>query len=94
MLADKIQTSQPSSVNKEALGEPQVIQGDYPVKENELKLLKGTGNETIVEVSSNRTNIKRVYLKKLVRQDKTGIWTAYESIAFHIAVLYVSMENR
>lgn len=54
---------------------PQGIQGDYPVKENELKIVKNTDTEAIVAVSSNKTNIKRVYLKKLVRQDKTGIWT-------------------
>lgn len=54
---------------------PQGIQGEYPVKENELKLIKSTVRDAIVEVNSNKTNIKKVYLKRLVRQDKTGIWT-------------------
>lgn len=54
---------------------PQGIQGDYPVKYEELKLVKNTGKEAVVEVTSSKTPVKRVYLKKLIRQDNTGIWT-------------------
>ncbi|AUI35654.1 hypothetical protein CWI35_03175 [[Bacillus] caldolyticus] len=31
--------------------------------------------EAIVEVDAHNTPIKRVYLKRLIRQDATGIWT-------------------
>lgn len=54
---------------------PGGITGDYPVKDNELKITQSSGAETIVEVNSNKTNIKKVYLKRLIRQDSTGIWT-------------------
>jgi hypothetical protein len=54
---------------------PEGIQGDYPVKQEELKFVKGTEKEAIVQVNSNKTNIKRIYLKRLIKQDSTGIWT-------------------
>lgn len=54
---------------------PEGIQGEYPIKYEELKIIKNTGTEAIVEVGGD-TPIKRVYLKRLVRQDNTGIWTA------------------
>jgi outer membrane lipoprotein-sorting protein len=54
---------------------PEGIQGDYQVKYEELKLVKSTGEEAVVEVSGSKTPIRRVYLKKLLRQDNTGIWT-------------------
>lgn len=54
---------------------PEGIQGEYPVKYEELKLVKNTGIEAVVEVSGNKTPVRRVYLKKLIRQDNTGIWT-------------------
>lgn len=54
---------------------PEGIQGDYPIKTEELKLMKSTEKEAIVEVSSSKTNIKKIYLKRLVKQDNTGIWT-------------------
>lgn len=54
---------------------PEGIQGDYPVKQEELKLSKSTEQEAIVEVSSSKTAIKKIYLKRLIKQDNTGIWT-------------------
>jgi len=54
---------------------PGGIQGDYPIKYEELKIVKNTGKEAVVEVSGNKTLVSRVYLKKLIRQDNTGIWT-------------------
>lgn len=52
-----------------------MIQGDYPVKYEELKILKNDGKDAVIEVGGNVTPIKKVYLKRLVRQDSTGIWT-------------------
>ena len=54
---------------------PQGIIGDYPIKTEELKLTQKNDTESIVEVSGSKTPIKKVYLKRLVRQDATGIWT-------------------
>lgn len=59
---------------------PNGIQGDYPVKKEELKLIEASNKEAVVQVNSSRTQIRFVYLKRLVRKDDTGIWTvtAYE----------------
>ncbi len=54
---------------------PEGITGDYPIKDKELKIILSSGVETIVEVNSNKTNIKKVYLKRLIKNDSTGIWT-------------------
>lgn len=54
---------------------PEGIQGDYPIKYEDLKVVKNTGEEAIVEVPGDKTPIRRVYLERLIRQDNTGIWT-------------------
>lgn len=54
---------------------PEGITGDYPIDMKDLKLIENNGKEAIVEVFGEKTPIKRVYLKRLVRQDSTGIWT-------------------
>ncbi|MFL0194255.1 LolA family protein [Clostridium sp. WILCCON 0269] len=54
---------------------PEGIQGEYPIKYEELKVIKNTGKEAIIEVGGDKTTIKRVYLKRLIREDNTGIWT-------------------
>lgn len=61
---------------------PEGIQGDYPVKYEELKLVESNDKEAVVEVSGSKTTIEKVYLKRLIKQDNTGIWTvvAYEPI--------------
>lgn len=54
---------------------PEGITGEYPVKENQLKVIENNGVEAIIEISGDKIPTKRVYLKKLIRQDLTGIWT-------------------
>lgn len=54
---------------------PEGITGDYPIKDKELKIIQSSEKETIVEVNSNKTKIKKVYLKRLIKKDSTGIWT-------------------
>jgi hypothetical protein len=54
---------------------PEGITGDYPIKDKELKIIQSSEMETIVEVISNKTKIKKVYLKRLIKKDSTGIWT-------------------
>ncbi len=60
---------------------PNGIQGDYPIRTEELKLVEMSNREAVVQVSSSKTPIKFVYLKRLVRKNETGIWTvtAYET---------------
>jgi outer membrane lipoprotein-sorting protein len=54
---------------------PEGIQGEYPIKYEELKVVQNTGTEAAVEVIANDTPISKVYLKRLIRQDNTGVWT-------------------
>jgi hypothetical protein len=54
---------------------PQGIQGDYPIDIGKFSVIKNTGTKAVVAVSGNKTPISKVYLKRLVRQDSTGIWT-------------------
>lgn len=54
---------------------PEGIQGDYPIKYQELKVIKNNGKVAVVEVHGDKTPVRRVYLKRLIRQDNTGIWT-------------------
>lgn len=51
------------------------IVGDYPVPYEDFKVTENTGATVIIELSSDKMPISKVYLKKLVRQDNTGIWT-------------------
>lgn len=54
---------------------PGGIQGDYPIDYKEFKVVKNDGKEALVEVGGQKTPISKVYLKRLIRQDNTGIWT-------------------
>lgn len=54
---------------------PEGIEGEYPIKTEDLKVIQNTGEQAVIEVSGDVTPIRRVYLEKVVRQDPTGIWT-------------------
>jgi outer membrane lipoprotein-sorting protein len=54
---------------------PGGITGEYPVGYEELEVIRNNGKDAVVEVSGDKTPIRRVYLKRLIRQDSTGIWT-------------------
>lgn len=54
---------------------PDGIKGDYPIKYEDINIIQNNGKEAVAEVSGNKTTVKRVYLKRIVRQDSTGIWT-------------------
>lgn len=54
---------------------PEGITGDYPINYEDLKVTQNTGIDAVVEVSGDKTPIRRVYLKRLIRQDSTGIWS-------------------
>ncbi|KLU62559.1 hypothetical protein CEB3_c10800 [Peptococcaceae bacterium CEB3] len=52
---------------------PGGIKGNPPIAYSSLKLVVNTGVEAVVRV--DKGPIRTVYLKRLVRQDATGIWT-------------------
>ena len=52
---------------------PEGIVGEPRIKEESFKLKINNGIESMVEVADGP--VKRVYLKRLVRQDETGSWT-------------------
>lgn len=54
---------------------PEGITGDYPIDYEQFKAVLNDGKSVVVEVDSDKTDISKVYLKRLVRQDSTGIWT-------------------
>lgn len=54
---------------------PEGIVGDYPIDYDDLKVIKQTNSDAMVKVNSDKSAIARIYLKRLVRQDPTGIWT-------------------
>ncbi|MCM3388718.1 hypothetical protein [Ureibacillus chungkukjangi] len=54
---------------------PKGIEGEYPIEEGNIKLLHSTKDTAVVEVNDTDTIIKFVYLKRLVNQDASGIWT-------------------
>lgn len=54
---------------------PSGIEGEYPIELNNLKLLNSDNEVAIVEVNDPDTNIHTVYLKRLIRQEESGIWT-------------------
>lgn len=54
---------------------PEGIEGDFPIQLEELKLVYSNDAEAIVEVNSKKTATTFVYLKRLIRQDSSGIWT-------------------
>lgn len=47
----------------------------FPIKMDELKTIQMGKSEAIVEVSGDKTPIRIIYLKQLVKQDDTGIWS-------------------
>jgi len=54
---------------------PEGIVGDYPVNYDDLVIAANDGVRAKIEVNSDKTDIKTVYLERLIRQDDTGIWT-------------------
>lgn len=54
---------------------PEGITGEYPVKYEDMETIYNDGVNSIVEIHDENSPIAKVYLKRLVRQDNTGIWT-------------------
>lgn len=54
---------------------PEGIVGDYPIPYEAFKIIQNDGKEAIIQVESDKSPVSKVYLKRLVKQDETGIWT-------------------
>lgn len=54
---------------------PEGIKGDYPINYEEFKVAQINSKNAIVEVGGSKTPISKVYLKRLIKQDDTGIWS-------------------
>ncbi len=54
---------------------PEGIVGDYPIAYGNIKIILNNGIDAIAEIKDEKSVAKYVYLKRLVRQDDTGIWT-------------------
>lgn len=54
---------------------PEGIVGDYPIAYSNIVILENNGTDAIAEIKDKDSIAKYVYLKRLVRQDDSGIWT-------------------
>ncbi len=54
---------------------PEGIAGDYPIAYEDIEIILNNGIDAIAEIKDEKSVAKHVYLKRLVRQDDTGIWT-------------------
>lgn len=54
---------------------PEGITGDYPIPYEDFKIITNNGSSVVIEVDNKKSPVSKVYLKQLVRQDSTGIWT-------------------
>jgi len=54
---------------------PEGIIGDYPINYDDLVIVENDGINVKIDANSKKDDIKTVYLKRLIRQDDTGIWT-------------------
>lgn len=54
---------------------PEGIVGDYPIAYDNIEIVKNNGVDAVAEIKDEKSIAKYVYMKRLVRQDETGIWT-------------------
>lgn len=54
---------------------PEGIVGEYPIAYEDIEITTNNGTDATAEIKSANSIAKYVYLKRLVRQDDTGIWT-------------------
>jgi len=64
-----------SQVFASLLLSPEGIVGDYPIAYENIEIIENNGTDAIAEIKDDKSIAKLVYLKRLVRQDDTGIWT-------------------
>ncbi|TGE38760.1 hypothetical protein E4K67_04570 [Desulfosporosinus fructosivorans] len=52
---------------------PEGIEGEPPLDYNSLKVISNTGTDAVIQILDGP--VKTVYVKRLIRQDQSGIWT-------------------
>jgi hypothetical protein len=52
---------------------PEGIKGEPPLDYKTLELVENNGQDAVIEISEGP--IKTIYVKRLIRQDTSGIWT-------------------
>jgi hypothetical protein len=48
---------------------------DYPIEYEDIKIIMNDGSKAIAMIESDKSIAEYIYMKRLVRQDETGIWT-------------------
>lgn len=54
---------------------PDGIQGDYPIAYDSITIEENSGVYAVAKINDDNSPASYVYLKRLVREDSTGIWT-------------------
>jgi outer membrane lipoprotein-sorting protein len=54
---------------------PEGITGEYPIAYEDIDIVENNGIEAKAKINSEKSVAEYVYLKRLTRQDDTGIWT-------------------
>lgn len=54
---------------------PEGIVGEYPIAYEDIIIIENNGVDAVAEIKDKDSLAKYVYLKRLVRQDDTGIWS-------------------
>jgi outer membrane lipoprotein-sorting protein len=54
---------------------PEGIVGDYPIAYGDITIISNDGTDAVAEINDVKSIAKYVYLKRLIRQDDTGIWS-------------------
>jgi hypothetical protein len=54
---------------------PKGIVGDYPIPYKDITILYNDTHNAVARVDNSKSKAKKVYLKKLIRCDESGIWT-------------------
>ncbi|MFV0343149.1 MAG: hypothetical protein ACK5JH_09730 [Anaerocolumna sp.] len=54
---------------------PEGIVGDYPIAYQNIVIAKNDGINAVADIKDQASLIKRIYLKRLIKTDESGIWT-------------------
>lgn len=71
----KLDPAYVSSVEASLLMSTDGIVGENPIEYEDVKIVYNDGTKAIAEINKKDSAAQRIYLKKLIRQDETGIWT-------------------
>ncbi len=64
-----------SQVFASLLLSPEGVIGEYPISYEDIVIIENDGSRAIAWIKSENTLAEYIYLKRLIRQDETGIWT-------------------